>query len=297
MPLPEQLIRDIYGLPFPDDFFRFRDFLDELPAGLLGETIDMFPDFPFQVAAGKPSTTHPEHPSWTARYYHDLPEFVTIFHGTTDGLHWGYFFDAPGEHPPVVASYWHSDTFQHALEGDSIFEAVRLQIEQREGNCREGLIEEPDEEDYQQQLDDIALIRDRLSRYFGSDRTQTGEDYVTAFGGSSWRKPVSKTWDGLGIVVKSKLFQKLSTDPFAGYEVTLERSRIEPLIAEAKSLLKQGFPGSALKFGRDLWVWANDFPECYELLDGAYAALGREPLRHLLSDARDWRHHCDTNRG
>ena len=42
---------------------------------------------------------------------------VTVFTGTTDGLHWGYVFDAPGEHPPVVAHYWHSDTFEHAVDG------------------------------------------------------------------------------------------------------------------------------------------------------------------------------------
>ena len=37
MSTPERRIREFYGFDFPEDFFRFREFLAELPKGLLGE--------------------------------------------------------------------------------------------------------------------------------------------------------------------------------------------------------------------------------------------------------------------
>src|SRR3954462_13414046 len=104
MPTPEQRIRDFYGFAFPDDFFLFREFITRLAPNLLSDACDMHLAFPFEVAAGGKPKDNPEHPLWEDRYYHDLPEFITIFPGTTDGLHWGYFFDAPGRRPPAVAS-------------------------------------------------------------------------------------------------------------------------------------------------------------------------------------------------
>src|SRR5262245_28386942 len=108
MPTPEQRIRDFYGFDFPDDFFRFREFMTELPRNSLEDVYvcDMRPAFPFEVAAGKKASDYPDHPHWEDRYYNDLPEFVTLFRGSVDGLHFGYFFDAPGEHPPVCAHFY-----------------------------------------------------------------------------------------------------------------------------------------------------------------------------------------------
>ena len=78
--------------------------------------------------------------------------------------------------------------------------------------------------------------------------------------------------------------------------MSLTRPQIQPLVAEALALLNAGKPGAALKLGRDLWCWAGEFPECYDLLDAAYGALGREPLRHMLVEARAWRAYCDAGR-
>jgi hypothetical protein len=142
----------------------------------------------------------------------------------------------------------------------------------------------------------LAVIRTELAEYWGADREQTGQEYLDAFHESSWRKPAAKTWDGLGIVVQRGEYKKLSADPFTGYQVHPQRPRIEELAAEAMRLLRAGRPGAALKLGRDLWVWAGEFPECYALLGEAYSALGREPLHRLLSVAREWRQHCEDQR-
>jgi len=47
--------------------------------------------------------------------------------------------------------------------------------------------------------------------------------------------------------------------------------------------LRAGYPGAALQLGRNLWVWASEFPECYSLLDAACSALGRWSLRLLMT--------------
>jgi hypothetical protein len=160
MPTPEQRLRGLYGFDFPDDFFRFRDFLARLPRGALADACDMRPAYPFNAAAGRKPGDHPRRPLWEDRYYHDLPEFVTLFTGGTDGLHWGYFFDSPGEHPPVVVHYWHSDSFDHGVDGDGLFEAIRLQVEVSDRGYREMIDDDPDGADhYRRKLDRLAAVR------------------------------------------------------------------------------------------------------------------------------------------
>jgi|KBSSwiStaDraftv2_1062776.scaffolds.fasta_scaffold753830_2 hypothetical protein len=287
----EHRIRNFYGFEFPDDFFRFREFIAGLPSGVLRDACDMSLAFPFDLADGKLPSRFPDHPHWEDRYYHDLPEFVTLFTGTTDGLHYGYFFDAPGELPPVVVHYWHSDTFEHTIDGDTLFEATRWLLEKVQSDF---LADEPGQTDYcRERLDQVETVRTRLSAFWGAEREQTGQEYLSEFQGSSWRKPVAKTWDGLGIVVPPATFTKLTSNPWAGYQADPQRLQVEQLVAEAMRELRAGRPGAALQLGRNLWVWARDFPECYSLLDAAYSALGREPLRRLMSEARSWREHCD----
>ena len=88
----------------------------------------------------------------------------------------------------------------------------------------------------------------------------------------------------------------MSADLAAGHQLDPKPAKVERLAAEAMKLLREGYPGGALKLGRDLWVFASKFPVCYDLLDAAYEALGREPLRKLLTEARAWREHCDSRR-
>jgi hypothetical protein len=297
MPTPEQRIRDFYGFDFPDDFFRFREFMATLPRNAL-EACDLGPAFPFEVAAGRKPRDYPDRPYWEDRYYNDLPEFVTIFHGGMGGLHHGYFFDAPGELPPVCAFFWNSDSIEHEISGDTIFEAVRYQLEREESGCHEMIEDDPDEAThYRRQLKKLARLRERLSEHFGADRPETGDDYTDLYcRTSTWRKPVAETREMMDIVVPKGKYRKLKSDPFAGSDPKPTQAIIKPLVAEARKQLAAGYPGAALKLGRDLWSWAGKFPACYDLLDEAYAALGREPLRRLLAEAKAYRAFCDQGR-
>jgi hypothetical protein len=89
--------------------------------------------------------------------------------------------------------------------------------------------------------------------------------------------------------------ERRSTSP-SGWAADPQRPQVEKLVAEALRSLQADRPGAALKLGRDLWVWASEFPECYALLDAAYSALGRQPLRRLMTEARSWRQYCDSRR-
>ncbi|HJZ54407.1 MAG TPA: ADP-ribosylation family protein, partial [Gemmataceae bacterium] len=148
MPTPEQLIRDAYGFDFPPDFFPFREFLAALPRNLLDDALEIHSAYPFKAADGKQPRDHPNRPHWEDRYYNDPPEFVTILHGRTDGLHWGYYFDDPATSRAVVASFYSNDAFQFSIDGDSLFEAVRMSVEYAERDFQNFLEDEPDEKKY-----------------------------------------------------------------------------------------------------------------------------------------------------
>ena len=62
MPTPEERIEALYGFAFPDEFFRFREFLAELPRKLLGDALDMWPAYPVAAAAGKITFLPLSHP-------------------------------------------------------------------------------------------------------------------------------------------------------------------------------------------------------------------------------------------
>src|SRR5262249_42481499 len=66
-------------------------------------------------------------------------------------------------------------------------------------------------------------------------------------------------------------------------------NKLERLVAEARQALHDGYPGTALKLGKDLWAVGGEHQTmyAYELLDAAYAALGRDVLRQVLRTHRE----------
>lgn len=288
MSTPEQRIRAFYGFDFPEDFFRYREFLARLGRDDLDRACTMRAGFPFAVASGQADSAEED------RYYHDLPEFITLFGGEGDGHHFGYFFDAPGELPPIVAAYWHSDTFQHYSPGDTIFEAVRNELEVASGNAAGSISADPTF--YGKQLEVIAEVRALLSEFWGADRVEVGDEYADWYDASASRDPVAETWSDLGIVVPENWYRPLSDDPITRRPVAWSGDQVAALAAEALSLLHHGYCGAALKLGHDLWCWAQEYPVCYDLLEAAYTALDRALLLRLLNEARAFREHCDHNR-
>jgi hypothetical protein len=285
-------LRAEYGFDFPDDFFRFWEFLSRLsplePLRALGE-FGITAVGPFEVLAGRFDgrvTKHSLLLHW--RYHDDPPEFFTVLAGDTDRLHWGYVFDDPdrADASRRVAHYYASDGLPLTTDGDDLFAAVRLHAEHLHADNVTYRDESSPEDaaDYDLRLEAIARLRERLLP-FTPERPEIGDEYVEAYADASTRseRVVAKTRDGVGIVVEPHLYRRLSmTDK--RLIAHLRRTK-DPLavVNESKEALREGFPGTALKLGHDLWGLPGPRGEyAAELLDAAYAALGRETLRRVL---------------
>lgn len=290
LPQRRARLRAEYGFDFPDDFFAFWEFVNRLsplaPLHALRDLLDITLVGPFEVLAGRFDGRVPRHSLLLHyRYHDDPPEFFTVLDGGDDGLHYGYYLDDPDAGVGCVASYYTHDAFELSADGDTLFEAVRLHLEYCHGDC---LIDaEIDPEDAPlaaeilQRLDDL---RQRLLAYATADRPEVGEDYTERYAGVTLREDrvMEETADGMGIVVAPDLYRPLSEGGRSLWK-RLRRKKHDPaaLVEEARVALGEGFPGTALALGKDLWA-AGKMDPAVELLDAAYEGLGRATLRRVL---------------
>src|SRR5205823_4438519 len=100
---------------------------------------------------------------------------------------------------------------------------------------------------------------------------------------------IAETMEGMGVVAPAEQYRPLSL-PDRRLWRQLRRKGADPagLVEEARQALRAGFPATALKLGKDLWASVGEKKAEYagELLDAAYAALGRETLRRVLQTHR-----------
>src|SRR5262245_43762731 len=152
-------LRAEYGFDFPEDFYRFWDFLNRLsplePLRAL-EGLGITPVGPFEVLSGRFDgrvTKHSLLLHW--RYHDDPPEFFTALAGDVDRLHWGYWLDDPDRGPEgCVASYYASEGLDLTADGDDLFAAVRLHLEHLHADCLTYRDEDPESApEYDQRLE------------------------------------------------------------------------------------------------------------------------------------------------
>jgi hypothetical protein len=302
----QAFLEQSYGLAFPDHFFTFWEFANAHSSLLkyLGDEIwgmvltgrQLMGPFDFL----KESDHVQGNPLWQARHYNDPPEFLTVAFGRTDGLHWGYYIDDPHSPTFPVVAYFSNDAFELTLVGDTLFEATREELERHYDGCLEMMQHGRIEKDtYERHLDHLALLREALKTYETGQRDEVGKAYVAKYGemyGSS-QHVIAPTCDGMGIVVPEEMYRPLSGEDIChirNYRPT--HQEIQKKAEEAMHFLAQGYPGAALKLGKDLWISENFRETSYALLDAAYAALNREPLRKLLIMAIEYRKSCDAKR-
>ncbi len=283
-------LRAEYGFDFPDDFHRFWEFVNRLaPLGPLRalEDLGVVLVGPFEVLAGRFDGRVPRHSlllHW--RYYLDPPEFFTVLAGASDGLHWGYFLDDPDRGEGCVASYFARDAYELETDGDTLFEAVRLHLEYVHRDTEDDRAVADSSEACDARLAEIARLRDRLTAYATAGRTAVGEEYTETFAGVSLRNKriVADTPEGMGIVVAPEQYRPLS---ITGRKLWAHLRRTKgpiDVVEEARTALREGFPGAALELGKALWALPGQGRAACaaELLDTAYAALGRDTLRRVL---------------
>ena len=270
--------RNIYGFDFPDDLFRFWEFVNRLqpldPLNALSASLGITLVGPFEVLSGRFDHHTPRlSPLLHWRYYLDPPEFFTVLAGNMDRLHYGYYLDDPADGRGCVASYYADDVFELSADGDNLFEAVRLELEAHS--------EESDE------------LRKAIRRYATADRLERGGEYVEAYQGVTARNAdvIASTPEGMGIVAPPETYRPPS---WADRKLrSFLRKEADPAapVEEARQALRDGFPATALKLGKELWPrhGRHKTEYAYELLDAAYAALGREVLRQVLRTHREHR--------
>jgi hypothetical protein len=285
-------LRQLYGFDFPEDFFRFWEFATRLrplePLEALADATHISLVGPFEVLAGRFDGRSPPHSQllhW--RYSMDPPEFFTVLAGGTDGLHWGYYLDDPAAGEGCVASYYANDAFELSADGDNLFEAVRLHVEQHYRDCEDYRLEDPAyAEDYDDTMQALDVIRVAIQQYATADRSETGAEYEELYPPRVARsaRVVAATREGMGIVVPPELYRPLPVKDQKLWSLLRKEEGPAEVVEAARRALREGFPGTALKLGKDLWSFGDKrrAEYAYELLDAAYAALGREALRRVL---------------
>ncbi len=95
----------------------------------------------------------------------------------------------------------------------------------------------------------------------------------------------------MGVVAPPETYRPLSLPDKKLRSVLRREDDPIALVEEARQALRDGFPATALKLGKELWPLpgARKTEYAYELLDAAYAALGREVLRQVLRTHREHR--------
>ena len=277
-------LRAEYGFDFPADLFRFWEFANRLapldPLNALADVLGIVLVGPFEVLHGRFDGRVPRRSlllHW--RYHDDPPEFFTALAGNTDGLHWGYFFDDPATGEGCVASYYARDAYELDTDGGSLFEAVRLHLEQHQADA-----ELDNDAESRHALPALASLRERLMAYATGDRPETGEEYAERWAGVCSRVPTAPTMEGMGIVVPREKLRPLSVEGRRLWKHLRREEALLPLVEEARQALADGFPGTALLLGKNLWACVGEQKALWagQLLGEAYAALGRSTLERVL---------------
>jgi hypothetical protein len=296
----QEILTRIYGIAFPDEIFAFWDFAESAPPdtfrGLdgplymsLGEIFDIFkPDFKYESYK----------PHWDSRYYTDPPEFFTVLHGHVDGEHWGYYLENPVQPSWFVASYYSHDSFEFSIS-DNLFTAVRKELEYHFIDCGSYLKDDPQNAaSYQATLEALTLLREHLMRYATQDRLEQGDAYIDKYNALertlNW---TAQTRNWLGISAPKELYKVIpGIDPFTIASDTPSREEVEHYERAALQALAEGYPATALKLGKELWIYRNYFETTFRLLDTAYEALNWTLNRNLLRQAKARREDYDAKR-
>jgi hypothetical protein len=290
-------LRALYGFDWPDDLFRFWEFARRLkplePLNALYESLHIQLTGPFEVLDGRFDNRIPHYSvllHW--RYYLDPPEFFTVLTGDIDRVHWGYWLDDPGGGKGSVASYYANDAFELSADGDSLFEALRLHLEHLVRDNEDYRADDPEyEAEYDERLRALAALRIRIRRHATDERPETGEEYFEKYLARAMRArqkhAQAMTPEGMGIVVPPEQYRPLKLNDKSLRRRLANGVEIDAAIRSAQRAVRDGYPGTALKLGKELWAAGRKYAgTAFDLLDAAYEALGRDVLRAVVREHR-----------
>jgi hypothetical protein len=283
--MTQKILQDKYaGFRFPDCFFEFQDVVAQLQQAhsininkcalqiKLGDVFRVF-EPGINIAAF--------HPWEVSRYPNDPPEFFTLIHGASDGLHWGYYLEDENSPELFVASYYHRDPLLFTVNGLNLHQMVREQLEKCYRDNEEYLKIYTDDI-YKKELDELNQIREVLKKYDTAERTETGVNYLEKYGYK--RQTTIPTRDNIGISLPIQQYQPLHNAALwmqPGFSPTPEQ--VKQCQQQAIELLKAGYPATILKLGHDLWCYEPYRNEAITVLEKAYQALERPRALFFLN--------------
>jgi hypothetical protein len=290
-----EALRAVYGFDFPDEFFAFRDFASTKSGRKILDALEVGLEGPFQWLEG--ASDHRERPHTASRYYDDPPEFFTVLSGGDGGgLHHGYYLDHPGDGQFCVAGFYGRDAFELSIDGNTLFEVVRGYLEFSYESALEDMELGFNKAENRRLMAKLDRLRAALMVHATGDRPEIGADYANRYEAGRHRHVVAQTFEHMGIVVPERLYRPLEGTDFAELQGEPELSDVEHLEKQAMSLLLDGYPGTALKLGKDLWISRVGRESSYRLLQAAYNALERPLLMQMVDVAREYRIFCDAGK-
>lgn len=293
---PQQHIKNIYGFDFPEDFFLFHEFAQRLAIhpdlqGRFNKGLGLLDIYLGSVFSVFNADFDPSKKDLieTGRHYNDPPEFFTVLGGNTDGLHWGYYVDIPLEQPPVfwIASYYSRDAFQISANNRTLFQEARDQLERFYDGCFYTLKTEKDEEEIaysKARIRYFDIIRPILMEYETAEREEIGAAYESAhYANFPKRITIADTRCGMGIVAQNRLYRPLrGVDKFDIWNYYPDEITVHQLHEKAIKAITDGFPATALKIGKDLWIYNTYNRITHEILYAAYGAMNRPILQKVM---------------
>ena len=290
-------LRALYGFDFPDDLFRFWEFANHLrpldPLRALLDPLDIVLVGPFEALSGRFDLHTPRlSPLLHWRYYLDPPEFFTVLAGGVDRLHWGYYCDDPADGRGCLASYYANDAFELFACGDDLFQTLRMDVEMHHRDCEDFITEgREDGAEYETRVTELEALRSAVKEYGTRDRPEIGDDYFEKYRSAVARNAVvvTSTPERMGVVAPPGTYRPLSLPDKKLRPLLRKQDDPRIVVEEARQALRDGFPATALKLGKELWPLHGERKTeyAYELLDAAYQALGRDVLRRVLHTHRE----------
>ncbi|XP_063985096.1 histone PARylation factor 1 isoform X2 [Diachasmimorpha longicaudata] len=190
----KQLIKEIFLLEMPEDFYMFYEFCCSLSPATPGsalKAIRLELVGPYDVLCGKIEKFSPDDQEkylrhW--RYFYDPPEFQTILKGNDkEGLHFGFWRDKDDELPVFVAKNAANVDCKIKPVAETIFGAVSAFAEERLKEAS------PFEKS------SISLFSRKVKQFAKTHNISLELDSLNMR--SRNRKSVTKTFHGAGIVV------------------------------------------------------------------------------------------------
>lgn len=294
----KKLLKEIYGFEFPEDFWEFIKFYEEIKGTPNQKALEDFeglgiiPTGPFDVIKGDFIGKEPKLPlTHHMRYRMDPPEFYTILLGRDDGLHFGYWVNDTRESDICIASYYNHDAYGIDYYGNNIFEMLRYRLEDMVGAFQQDMSSEDEEgKRYTKKiLRRLSGLRNVLMKYGTGDRRLTGEEYCNCYEEEDSRTYMAPTWEGMGIRVPEETFECWDEKYFDGWNGPTAHSEdymaedIIRLCQHAETFLERGLYGNALHIGKNLWSFGRRYSEeATRILYQAYCGLGRENYAKLI---------------